>query len=125
MGMELPIAHAGVVEAGVPRHMGHGVFRLDMCAALSYYYGQLGLEIKLLGDDRSDQRCIVGQQRLGEALENHRVLTDFAASLFSMCDVVNAHADDLPRRGNNRIQLHVIEGVVGCCPSGIGLGLLQ
>ncbi|MNJ75060.1 hypothetical protein D3C77_720930 [compost metagenome] len=42
-----------------------------------------------------------------------------------MCDIVNAYANDLSGGGNDRIQLHIAEGVVGCGACGIDLRLLQ
>ncbi|MDT4863260.1 hypothetical protein FQZ97_979580 [compost metagenome] len=96
-----------------------------MSAALADDHRQLGLEVELLGDFRPQQRGIVGQQGLGEALEDHRVLAHRAAGLCGVGDIVDAHADDLAGGGYHRIQLDLGERIVGRRAGDIGPGLFQ
>ncbi|MCY1309157.1 hypothetical protein D9M70_592240 [compost metagenome] len=61
MGVELPVPHAGIVKAGIACDMRHCVFRLDMSTTLADHDCKLSLEIELIGNNRPDQRCLVGQ----------------------------------------------------------------
>src|SRR5262245_42795771 len=100
LGMELPLANADIVVAGVAGDMGEGVLLGDVPAALADDHGQLGLPVELVRDLGAHDRLAVPYLRAPHAQKDGRELAQLALEsgcqhLLVVVHVVPHQADDL------------------------------
>ena len=105
--------HRAVVVAAVAGDVIPGSLLADSSACLSDDERDLGLEVEVGGLARAQERLSVPDLRLGDAQEQRRVLGLVAPGLGSVLLVVQAHAHDLVRVGDDRQPGDVGLAVIG------------
>ncbi len=100
----LPVAHGGLVEAGIARHVPDRLLGRDGAARPADDHRKLALIVQVGRDLRPDDRGSVRHQGIGEADENRRMVGLGPAGLLTVRLIVQADADDLARVGDHRQQ---------------------
>ncbi|MPL93030.1 hypothetical protein SDC9_39154 [bioreactor metagenome] len=113
MRVLLPVAHRGVVVAGIARDVIERLGLGDAPARLADDHRKLALVVELVAFERLHQRRAMADLAAGIAREEHRVRRLLAAGFLNVVVIVQTDADDLVGVRDHRVMGDGVEGIIG------------